>query len=85
MEMRYMNYKNGDIVMRIEDYWLDDKLYSVSFEKKIRRVVHKIIIVPSTEIENVEKIVQNRFNAVYMILKIDELDSCLIFEDARMV
>lgn len=73
--------------MRIEDYWLDGELYNVSFETTDRRTVSKLIIVQSdgiesTEIENIEKIVRNRFKSVERVLKVDELDSCLILKGA---
>lgn len=72
------------IIVKIEDYWLDGELYSVCFETIDHRRIHKMIVLPpaSDGIINVEEIIRNRFNSVYDILNVDELESCLVLKGA---
>lgn len=80
--INYQYSMREDIRMRIEDHWLDGELYSVQFETMDHMKIQKMIIVPSEGIVDVEEIVRNRFNSVYDVLMIEELDSCLVLKRA---
>lgn len=68
--------------MLIEDYWNDGIEYYIEFEVTNGRVIRKNIIVPGVfGIEQVKKLIINRFNHVKKIICVEEIQEVLLMKD----
>lgn len=66
--------------MNIEDCWDDGALYSIYFETIGCLDIKKKIIVLPVGATDVESMVFKKFNNVRKVLRIEELDFCLILK-----